>query len=95
MEFGVSEMTYREDDAYQMIRYVAGGELVWDEGTFAIEGDKVTLTTTVAHYCKVGDSGVYQMVIGDDGKLENTPLEDPCWRRKLPVDRLYLERMRP
>lgn len=94
-DLGVTDMTYREDGTYQMIRYVAGGEVLWDEGTFAIDGDKVTLTTTVAHYCKVGDSGVYQLVIGEDGSLENTPLEDPCWRRKPPVDVLTMELVTP
>ena len=94
-EFGVSDVTYHDDGTYELIRYVAGGEVLLDEGTFAIEGDRVALTTTVAHYCKVGDSGVYQLVIGEDGKLENTPLEDTCWQRKPPVDVLYLERVTP
>lgn len=94
-ELGVSDMTYREDGGYELIRYVAGGAILWDEGTFAIDGDAVTLTTTVAHYCRVGDSGVYRLVIGEDGKMENTPIEDACWRRKPPVDVLYLERVTP
>jgi hypothetical protein len=94
-ELGVSDMTYREDGTYEMIRYVAGGEVLWDEGTFTAEGDTVTLTTTVAHYCKVGDSGVYQLEVGEDGKMENRPIEDACWRRKPPVDVLYLGRVTP
>lgn len=94
-ELGVTDMTYREDGTYQMIRYVAGDPILWDEGIYTIEGDKVTLTTSVAHYCKVADTGVYQLAIGEGGRLENTPLEDVCWRRKPPVDVLVLERVTP
>jgi hypothetical protein len=95
VELGVTDMTYRADGTYQMIRYVAGGEVLWDEGTFMIDGDKVALNTTADHYCKVGDSGVYQLTIGEEGKMENRPIDDICWRRKPPVDVLILERMTP
>jgi hypothetical protein len=90
---GVSETRYQEDGTYQLIRVISGAEVLWDVGTFAIEGDKVTLTTSEAHYCKVGDQGVYQMVITEDGRLEQTPIDDTCWRRKPPVDAFYLERV--
>ena len=56
----------------------------------------MTLTSCEAHYCKVGDQGVYQMVITEDGRLENTPIEDTCLRRKPPVEgAIYLEPVTP
>lgn len=93
---GVSETSFHEDGTYQLIRMVSGAEVLWDAGTYAIEGDQVTLTTSEAHYCKVGDQGIYQMAITDDGKLEQTPIEDGCGRRKPPVEEsFYLERVMP
>ena len=73
---GVSDTRYNEDGTYELVRYISGGEVTWDVGVYAIEGDNVTLTTSEAHYCKIGDRGVYQVMITEDGKLENTPVED-------------------
>ena len=93
---GVSDMRYRDDGTYELIRYIAGGPTVWDAGTYAVDGDRVTLTTGEAHYCKVGDLGVYQVVMTDDGRLEQTTIEDGCWRRKPPGEgTTYLEPVTP
>lgn len=90
---GVSETTFHEDGTYRLIRIISGAEVLWDAGTYAIKGDQVTLTTSEAHYCKVGDQGIYQMAITEDGKLEQKPVEDSCGRRKPPVNVFYLERV--
>jgi len=93
---GVSDLRYHADGAYELIRTIAGGEVVWDVGTYGIDGDKVTLTTSEAHYCKVGDRGMYRVVITEDGKLEQTLIEDACLRRKPPVEGgIYLEPVTP
>jgi len=89
---GVSESSYHEDSTYELVRYIAGSPVVMDAGAYAIDGDLVTLTTSKAHYCKVGEQGVYQVAITDDGKLEMTAIKDSCWQRKPPVDgAFYLE----
>jgi hypothetical protein len=93
---GVSETSFHQDGTYRLIRMISGAEVLWDVGTYAIEGDQVALTTSEAHYCKVGDQGVYRTVITEDGRLEQTPIEDSCWRRKPPVEEaFYLERVTP
>ena len=90
---GVSETTFHADGTYQLVRMISGAAVLWDAGTYAIKGDQVTLTTSEAHYCQVGDQGLYQVAITEDGKLEQKPVEDSCGRRKPPVDVFYLERV--
>ncbi len=85
-EFGNADVRYHEDGTYEMVRYVVDSEILWDQGTYAIEGDTVTLTTTQPHYCKAGDRGVYRIKLTDQGQLESTAVEDACWQRKPPVE---------
>jgi ketosteroid isomerase-like protein len=93
---GVSEMRYQPDGTYTMIRLVVDSEVLWDAGSFAIEDDNVILTTSAAHYCAVGDRGVYQAAITEDGRLEMRLVEDSCWRRRPPVEEpFYLELATP
>jgi hypothetical protein len=84
---GIVDLRYNADGTYEMIRYIIDSEMLWDKGEYAIEGgDTVTLTTTEDYYCQVGDQGVYQLVIGDDGQLQSTVVEDACSNRKPPVE---------
>ena len=92
---GVSETSFHKDGTYQLIRMISGAGVLWDVGTYVIKGDQVALTTSEAHYCQVGDQGIYQMAITEDGKLKQTPIEDSCSRRKPPVTVFYLERVTP
>ncbi len=85
-DLGKGHFRYHEDGTYEMVRNITGSETLWDVGTYEIEGDTVTLTTSEAHYCKIGTAGVYQMSITEDGLLESTAVDDACWRRKPPVD---------
>lgn len=95
-DIGKGYTRYHEDGTYEMVRIVTGSEIVWDTGSYAIEGDTVTFTTGEAHYCKVGAVGVYKMSITEDGQLEVTTIEDNCWRRKLPEgEAFYLEPITP
>ena len=95
-EGGIADLRYRNDGTYEMIRYIIGDETLWDVGTYTIEGDHVTLTTSKAYYCRVGDRGIYQMAITEDGLLQSSVVEDACWRRKPPVEgAIYLTVVTP
>lgn len=95
-EMGKGYTHYLADGAYEMVRYVAGAEILLDKGDYTIAGDTVTLTTSEAIYCAEGAVGVYTIAMTDDGLLEVTVVEDACWRRKPPVDDpIYLSPMTP
>jgi ketosteroid isomerase-like protein len=83
---GFVDFRYNPDSTYEMIRYISGSEVVWDKGDYTFEGDSVVFTTSEAHYCNVGDRGVYKLAIKEDGQLESSVVEDACWRRQPPVD---------
>jgi hypothetical protein len=94
---GVVDFRYHEDGTFEMIRYISGSdEMLWDAGSYTIDGDTVTLTTGKDHYCGVGDRGVYKMRITEDERLETILVEDNCWKRKPPTEEpMYLSRYNP
>lgn len=85
---GLVEFQYLGDGTYEMVRYTAAGDpILWDAGTFSIEGDVVTLVSSDrAKYCEVGQSGSYQMTITESGQLQSVLVEDDCWDRRPPVE---------
>lgn len=50
------------------------------QGTFKLDGDKLTLSYTSGEMCEAGALGTYQVVISRVG-IRFTKIEDPCERR--------------
>jgi|GEM_PF-2255548 len=81
-----AEFHFFADGTYEMIRYVVGEKMLWDKGTYTVQGNMVTYTTTENKYCAVNDQGSYEMSILSDGTLQAILIEDICMKRKPPID---------
>jgi hypothetical protein len=84
---GVADFRYHPDGAYEMIRYIADSEVLWDAGTVQIEGSLVTfLSSEGSKYCVAGQRGSYEMSFTEDGQLKSELIEEECMRRKPPIE---------
>ena len=91
-ELIVGEFERRHQEATTAAKFLAGGDVIIAskadelatkpiaEGTYKLDGDKLTLVYTKGELCPAGVEGTYTVVISKIG-IRFTKVEDACERR--------------
>jgi len=87
--------TYYEDNRYEFSRVVGDDEILYDSGQIQLEDGQITYNTgDDPKYCETGSQGIYGISMTDNDQMELILQEDPCSRRRPPVEGPnYFERL--